>query len=111
MVTVEDWAENRRLHLAEGLGKQAIAKRFGIARNTVKAALASADPPVYRHSAGCSRKCNRSDQKEGGQAVRKCRLVAPRLGAAPSALLESLLVMPTPTSRVSSQRCRPQGGP
>ena len=48
MLTVEDWAEIRRLHLAEGLGKQAIAKRFGIARNTVKAAPASADPPVYR---------------------------------------------------------------
>lgn len=48
MLTVEDWAEIRRLHLAEGLGKQTIAKRLGIARNTVKAALANPDPPVYR---------------------------------------------------------------
>lgn len=47
MLTVEDWAEIRRLHLAEGLGKQTIAKRLGIARNTVKAALASGDPPAY----------------------------------------------------------------
>jgi transposase len=48
LLTVEDWAEIRRLHLAEGLGKQTIAKRLGIARNTVKAALANPDPPLYR---------------------------------------------------------------
>ncbi len=48
MLTVEDWAEIRRLHFAEGLGKQTIAKRLGVARNTVKAALARAEPPVYR---------------------------------------------------------------
>lgn len=48
MLTVEDWAEIRRLHFAEGLGKQTIAKRLGIARNTVKAALTSGDPPLYR---------------------------------------------------------------
>ncbi len=48
MLKVEDWAEIRRLHFAEGLGKQTIAKRLGIARNTVKAALANADLPSYR---------------------------------------------------------------
>jgi transposase len=48
VLKVEDWAEIRRLHFGEGLGKQTIAKRLGIARNTVKAALASPDPPVYR---------------------------------------------------------------
>jgi DNA-binding transcriptional regulator LsrR (DeoR family) len=48
LLTVEDWAEIRRLHYAEGLGKQTIAKRLGIARNTVKAALANPDPPVYQ---------------------------------------------------------------
>lgn len=48
MLKVEDWAEIRRLHFAEELGKQTIAKRLGIARNTVKAALASAEPPAYR---------------------------------------------------------------
>lgn len=48
MLKVEEWAEIRRLHFAEGLGKQTIAKRLGIARNTVKTALASADPPTYR---------------------------------------------------------------
>jgi len=48
VLKVEEWAEIRRLHFAEGLGKQTIAKRLGIARNTVKAALANADPPSYR---------------------------------------------------------------
>ncbi len=48
MLKVEEWAEIRRLHFAEGLGKQTIAKRLSIARNTVKAALASGDPPAYR---------------------------------------------------------------
>lgn len=48
MLKVEDWAEIRRLHFAEGLGKQTIAKHLGIARNTVKAALASSEPPIYR---------------------------------------------------------------
>lgn len=48
MLKVEDWAEIRRLHFAEALGKQTIAKRLGISRNTVKAALASAEPPAYR---------------------------------------------------------------
>jgi transposase len=48
LLTVEDWAEIRRLHFAEGLGKQTIAKSLGIARNTVKAALANPDPPIYR---------------------------------------------------------------
>jgi transposase len=48
VLKVEEWAEIRRLHYAEGLGKQTIAKRLGVARNTVKAALANADPPTYR---------------------------------------------------------------
>ena len=29
MITVNDWAEIRRLHAAEGLSQRAIAKRFG----------------------------------------------------------------------------------
>jgi transposase len=48
VLTVEDWAEIRRLHFGEGLGKQTIAKRLGIARNTVKDAIKSNDPPAYR---------------------------------------------------------------
>jgi transposase len=44
---VEDWAEIRRLHRAEGMAIRAIARRLGISRNTVKRALASHEPPRY----------------------------------------------------------------
>lgn len=47
---MEDWAEIRRLRRAEGLAIQAIARRLGIARNTVKKALASDMPPQYRRA-------------------------------------------------------------
>lgn len=47
MLDVEDWAEIRRLHRAEGLGVKAITRRLGVARNTVRAALRSDAPPKY----------------------------------------------------------------
>ncbi len=53
MLSVEDWAEIRRLHRAEGLRIKLIARTLGISRNTVRAALASAGPPRYeRRPAG-----------------------------------------------------------
>ena len=48
MLTVEDWAEIRRLHRAEGMPVKAIARTLGISRNTVRAALASDGPPRYQ---------------------------------------------------------------
>lgn len=45
---MEDWAEIRRLHRAEGAPIKAIARRLGVARNTVRAALASDAPPTYQ---------------------------------------------------------------
>jgi transposase len=47
LIDVEDWAEIRRLHRAEDLGVKTIARRLGIARNTVRAALRSETPPRY----------------------------------------------------------------
>ena len=47
VLSVEDWAEIRRLHRAEGLPIKAIARALGISRNTVRAALASDGPPRY----------------------------------------------------------------
>ena len=44
---MEDWAEIRRLHRAEEMPIAAIARRLGVARNTVKRALASDRPPRY----------------------------------------------------------------
>lgn len=53
MIEVEDWAEIRRLHRAEKLGVRTIAKRLGVARNTVREALRSDLPPRYeRRPAG-----------------------------------------------------------
>ena len=51
---MEDWAEIRRLHRAEGVPIKEIARRLGIARNTVRAALRSEGPPQYKRiSRGC----------------------------------------------------------
>src|SRR3954470_474444 len=47
MLSMEDWAEIRRLHLAEGLSIKEIVRRTGIARNTVRSALRSEAPPVF----------------------------------------------------------------
>jgi len=48
LLSVEDWAEIRRLHRAEGLGIKTIARTLGISRNTVRAAIASDAPPRYQ---------------------------------------------------------------
>lgn len=48
MVKLEEWAEIRRLHKSEQMGVRAIARRLGLARNTVRAALRSDTPPAYR---------------------------------------------------------------
>ena len=50
MIGVEDWAEIRRLHRAEGVAIKEIARRVGVARNTVRAALASDRPPTYERA-------------------------------------------------------------
>ena len=47
---MEDWAEIRRLHRAENVPIKAIARQLGIARNTVRAALASDTPPKYQRA-------------------------------------------------------------
>lgn len=47
---MEDWAEIRRLHRAEGVPIKEIARRLGVARNTVRAALNSDRPPVFQRA-------------------------------------------------------------
>ena len=47
---MEDWAEIRRLHRADGVPIKEIARRLGVARNTVRSALASDRPPTYRRA-------------------------------------------------------------
>jgi transposase len=51
---VEDWAEIRRLHRAEGLPIKLIARTLKISRNTVRSALASDGPPKYERIAAGS---------------------------------------------------------
>jgi transposase len=51
VITVEDWAEVRRLHRAEGLPIKEIVRRTGLARNTVRTALRSERPPRYERPA------------------------------------------------------------
>jgi transposase len=45
VIKLEDWAEIRRLHRAEGVPIKEIARRLGLARNTVRAALRGDEPP------------------------------------------------------------------
>ena len=47
VLSVEDWAEIRRLHRAEQMPVRAIARMMGISGNTVRAAIASDRPPKY----------------------------------------------------------------
>jgi hypothetical protein len=47
VIDVEEWAEIRRLHRAESMGIKAIARRLGVARNTVRTALRAEEPPRY----------------------------------------------------------------
>jgi transposase len=47
VIEVEDWAEIRRLHRAEGLPIKQIARLKNVSRNTVRAALRSDGPPKY----------------------------------------------------------------
>jgi DNA-binding Lrp family transcriptional regulator len=45
VISVQDWAEIRRLHRAERVPIKEIARRLGIARNTVRAALRADQVP------------------------------------------------------------------
>lgn len=54
MISVQDWAEIRHLHFAEGLSERAVADRVGVARGTVRRALAAEEPPGYSRPAAPS---------------------------------------------------------
>jgi transposase len=48
VLDVERWAELRREHFVRGVSIRELARRFGVDRNTVRRALRSSEPPVYR---------------------------------------------------------------
>jgi transposase len=51
VLSVEDWAEIRRLHRAEGMPIKAVARVMGCSKNTVRRALAAEGPPRYERPA------------------------------------------------------------
>jgi transposase len=54
VLSVDDWAEIRRLHRAEGLSIRTIARVRGVSRNTVRNALKAGGPPRYQRRAAGS---------------------------------------------------------
>jgi transposase len=50
-MTVENWAEIRRLHRVEGMAIKVIARRLSVSRNAVRRALARDVPPKYERPA------------------------------------------------------------
>ena len=80
---MEDWAEIRRLHRAEEVPIKEIARRLGIARNTVRAALASDRPPKYERPGGArwwTRSSRRSGVAAGEFPQMPATVIAERIG-------------------------------
>jgi len=50
VVGVEQWAEVRRLRFVRGLSIREIRRRTGLHRDTIRRALSSDEPPVYRRA-------------------------------------------------------------
>jgi transposase len=50
VISVEDWAEIRRLHRTEGLPIGQVARMMKVSRNTVRAAVRSDGPPRYERA-------------------------------------------------------------
>jgi transcriptional regulator with XRE-family HTH domain len=84
LLDVERWAELRREHFVRGVSIRELARRTGMSRNTIRAALRSSAPPRYqRASAGSTldpfkdeiHRLLRQDPRLPGQRVRE--LIAP----------------------------------
>ena len=84
MLDVERWAELRREHFVGGVSIKELVRRHGIDRNTVRRALRSDVPPVYRRALRASKldpfkdeihRLLKADPKLPGQRVRE--LIAP----------------------------------
>jgi transposase len=98
VVDVEQWAEIRRMHFVVGLSIKEIARRTGRDRNTVRRALRSSEPPVYRRASKPSKldpfkdeihRLLRDDCKLPGQRV--WELIAPLGYAGGKTILDDYL--------------------
>jgi transposase len=79
VLDVERWAELRREHFVGGVSIKELARRHGIDRNTVRRALRSDAPPVYRRSSASKldpfkeeiHRLLKADAKLTGQRIRE----------------------------------------
>ena len=55
MVDVEHWAEIRRMHFVDGVSIREIHRRTGLHRETIRRALGTDRPPVYRRAKAASK--------------------------------------------------------
>jgi transposase len=55
VVEVEQWAELRRERFARGVSIKELARRTGLSRNTMRAALRATEPPRYSRAASRSK--------------------------------------------------------
>ena len=85
MVSVEQWAEVRRLHFVRGLSIREIHRRTGLHRETIRRAISSDEPPRYERAPAGSKldpfkdeihRLLRDDPKLPAQRVREliCQL-------------------------------------
>jgi transposase len=74
VLSVENWAEIRRLYRAEGFPIREIARVMGVSRNTVRAAIASDGPPKYeRPRAGSAADAGAAEGVSAYPRIRGCR--------------------------------------
>jgi transposase len=80
LLGVEGWAELRREHFVRGVSIKELARRTGMSRNTVRAALRSTTPPSYERARAGSRldpfkdeihRLLKQDPKMPGQRIRE----------------------------------------
>jgi transposase len=84
LLDVEGWAELRREHFVRGVSIKELARRTGMSRNTIRAALRASAPPRYQRRAAGSKldpfrdeihRLLKQDPRLPGQRVRE--LIAP----------------------------------
>src|SRR3954447_22797912 len=98
VLDVEGWAELRREHFVRGVSIKELARRTGMSRNTIRAALRASTPPKYQRPSAPSKldpfkdeihRLLREDPKLPGQRIRE--LIAPLGYAGGKTILDEYL--------------------